>query len=243
MSFASLMLSLAPDVWFRQSDVHGGSGTMLDSSGNGRDGADLSITTGGASLLVGDSNGSKIYPGTGGFSYVNVAGWMAGASGAFSCHAIINSTRALNAIQEVLCRYNGNFPGSQFAFRLDNDKLAAYIFSGSGFGWCNGATTLVTTTTYCIGMSYDGTNARVYLNGLLDGTSGNTGSNSSTEPLMVGIRNVYADERYTGLIDEVAYKAGAVWSAATFAALNAAARGLSNADPIIRRPLRGLIVR
>ena len=77
--------------------------------------------------------------------------------------------------------YDTNFVGGT------DDKLHAYIYNGSS--WISVSTTTQPSAGvwYCMTMTYDGSNLKVYLNGVLEGTqSTGTGPLAGTSPLTIG---------------------------------------------------------
>ena len=88
----------------------------------------------------------------------------------------------------MMHRFNGYGMGydTNFVSGTDN-KLHAYIYNGSS--WISVSTTTQPSSGiwYCMTMTYDGSNLKVYLNGVLEGTqSTGTGPAAGTAPLTIG---------------------------------------------------------
>lgn len=97
----------------------------------------------------------------------------------------------------------------QFLLRIDNQRPAFWVEGGSGFRVVNGTTIVpLNTWTHLAGV-WDGSALRVYINGVLNGTTTSvTGQfNNSTHPVRVGAS--LTSEAFTGSIDEVR-----IWSTA-----------------------------
>src|SRR5882724_1552378 len=66
----------------------------------------------------------------------------------------------------------GNYGiGMQFLLRIDGNKPAFWVDNGSGFNVVNGGTTVPLNTWTHIAGVWDGSQLRVYFNGVLDGTN------------------------------------------------------------------------
>lgn len=103
----------------------------------------------------------------------------------------------------------GNYQsGMQFLLRVDNTRPAFWIDNG-GFRVVNGATVIpLNTWTHLAGV-WDGSDLKVYINGVLDGTTnGITGSfSSSSNPVRIGAN--LTSEPWNGKLDDVR-----IWSTA-----------------------------
>jgi len=98
----------------------------------------------------------------------------------------------------------GNYgTGMQFLLRIDGNKPAFWVDNGTGFNVINGGTTVpLNTWTHLAGV-WNGSQLKVYINGVLDGTSGSvTGSfPASTNPVRIGANQL--SEAFTGKLDAV----------------------------------------
>jgi C1A family cysteine protease len=91
---------------------------------------------------------------------------------------------------------------SAYILRVRGGQIQFYLYVGGGWQYLYGSTTTLTTGVwYHIAGVYDGTQMRVYLNGIVDGSMARTGLiNTSTSPLYIGRRlSNYLD----GTVDEV----------------------------------------
>lgn len=98
----------------------------------------------------------------------------------------------------------GNYTSGtmQFLLRVDNDRPAFWISNGA-LRSVNGSTVVpLNTWTHLAGV-WDGSELRVYINGVLDGTATITGGTlvSSANPVRIGANLL--SEAFTGRIDEV----------------------------------------
>ena len=98
----------------------------------------------------------------------------------------------------------GNYASGsmQFLLRVDNDRPAFWISNGT-FRSVNGTTVVpLNTWTHLAGV-WDGSQLRVYINGVLDGSATITGGTlvSSANPVRIGANLL--SEAFTGRIDEV----------------------------------------
>lgn len=212
MTYSSEVLSDSPLAYYRLGESSGT--TMVDASGNSRDGSHVATPTLGAtSLLVGDSNTAVGYS-SGKYSEVTSATWMDASP--FTIEALIKPT-GVSGTQTIASRYDGgdsgSFTVSSWTLRLDGNKLACYIFAGTTFSAATQSTTLSAGTTYHVAATYDGTTVTVYVNGTSVGTATRTGMNSPvSRNLRIARSGNSATEPYTGTIDEVAYYGSALSS-------------------------------
>lgn len=226
MTYTTEVLADTPEFFAHLGEASGT--TMTDASGNGRNGTyNGGITKGVPGLLsTGSDTAISIAGANGSYAPVTYAAWQDTAS--FSADCLIKPT-GVSGNPTILSRYGASFGASRFVFRLDGNKLAIYGFTaGGGLAAAVGTTVLTTGTTYHVGFSYDGTNLRLYLNGVLEAgpVAVAVGGGSSGVPLTVGARNtdgaINGANAFTGTIDEIAYY-GTALSAARFAAHYAAA--------------------
>lgn len=99
----------------------------------------------------------------------------------------------------------GNYgTGMQFLLRVDNNRPAFWVDNGSGsFRVVNGTTTVPLNTWIHLAGVWDGSQLRVYINGVLDGTAAVAGGAliASSNPVRIGANLL--SEAFTGRIDEV----------------------------------------
>lgn len=99
----------------------------------------------------------------------------------------------------------GNYQSGtmQFLLRIDANRTAFWVDPGTGFRVINGATTIpLNTWTHLAGV-WDGSQLRVYVNGVLDGTTPGVsgGFLASANPVRIGAS--LTSEAFTGKIDGV----------------------------------------
>ncbi len=94
-----------------------------------------------------------------------------------------------------------------------NGKASFYVAHNGGgdFANVNGVTALQVGTWYHIAGTFDGTNLRIYVNGVLEGTTTSAGAiNTNSKPFFIGRQDAGDGNRYfAGAIDDVR-----VWSTA-----------------------------
>src|SRR5688572_22761764 len=119
----------------------------------------------------------------------------------------------------------GNYlTGMQFLLRIDGGTAAFWVDNGSVFNVVNGGTTIpLNTWTHLAGV-WDGSELRVYVDGVLDGTT--TGVNgafpSSSNSFRIGANQL--SEGFTGNLDAVG-----IWATArTVPEINASIAGCLN---------------
>lgn len=216
--YSAAVLADSPLAYWRLGESSGT--TMVDSSGNGRDGTYAGgYTLGATGLLTGDADTCVDF--TNGEGRVADAAWMDVTSITVDC--VVN----LDAVnEEMLVERDSQGVGSDsrvFQFRVANGFLEFIYFTQSwGSNLARGSTTLQAGITYHLAATYDGTTARVYVDGVQDGTHDRVDTlNTGTRFINVG-RSGYADIWPSdGRIDEVAYY-GTALSAARIAAHAAA---------------------
>jgi hypothetical protein len=200
MSYSSEVLADSPLAYYRLDDTSGS--TMLDSSGNGHSGTYAGgFTLGATGLLVGDSNKAVDFASAS--STVTGASWMTSTT-AVTVEAIIQpDTVSAGSYNFIAVRDDNNGTGNLWWLVTKATKLTA-LCRGTEF---SGSTTLVAGNTYHVAFTYDGTTAKLYLNGVLDGSSARSGAMSSvTQDLAIGRwPNPSVPLYFDGRIDEVAY--------------------------------------
>jgi len=112
--------------------------------------------------------------------------------------AWINTNSGAN-LQTVTGDYVG--PTLQFLLRLDNMKPVFWVSNGS-YQNATGATTIPQNTWVHLAGTYDGTTIKIYVNGVLDGSSSFSGNLPTvSSPTRIGASLL--SEMFSGSIDEV----------------------------------------
>lgn len=207
MSYSSAVLADSPAFYARMGDASGT--TMTDSSGNSHNGTYASGTTLGATgLLLGDANTAVDF--ASGSASVAGAAWMATTT-TVTVEALIQPDTVSGASYNFIAvRDDNNGTGNVWWLVIKSGKLTA-LCRGTEF---SGSTTLVAGNTYHVAFTYDGTTAKLYLNGSLDGSSARAGAMSTTNyDIIIGRwGNSGLPLYFDGRIDEVAYYTSALSS-------------------------------
>lgn len=141
-------------------------------------------------------------------------------------NASLNLTGALtmeawvktNSSAEQVVIERGNWSNAEYSYDLvlSGGKARADIYQTSGsYGYVSGATTITTNVWHHIAAVYTGSQLKVYLDGVLDGT--NT-CNFTPQTNSAGVRigrgsNIYYPNNFNGRIDEVRISDGNVYTA------------------------------
>jgi hypothetical protein len=133
----------------------------------------------------------------------SISGWIKRDADSGAAETIINS--------------RGSNTG--YSVRISSgDKLGFVLADGAAASENSGTTSLAVGTWYHIAVTYDGTNARVYVNGALELTAADAYSANTTTALYIGTRD-NGTERFNGKIDELTYHGSTVLTDAQIANL------------------------
>lgn len=180
-------------------------------------GAQVGTLTSAAGLITSDTNAA-------------ISGWSTSAYGVIPYNATLNpATFSIvgrikrdtdsGSSEYIIDSVGPTFTGYYVAV-TNADKLSLRIGNGASSVIATGATSLATGTEYTFAATYDGTNARVYLDGVLDGTSGSvTISANASGAFYIG-RASSGTNPFTGPIDELQVYSGTVLTAAEIALLH-----------------------
>lgn len=216
--YSATVLSDAPLAYYRMGEASGT--TLVDSSGNGRNGT----WTGGPTfaqpgLLTSDPNTSVSFDNTDDRATVVSAAWM--NVSAITLETLVNLT---SVAQEMLLERDDQASASAaFQFRVSAGKVEFIVFVNGARTVLSIASnaTLVVGTTYHLAATYEGTTLRLYVNGALDKSAAAAGTlNTPARDLAIG-RSSTGIWPVGGRMDEVAYY-GTVLSAARITAHAAA---------------------
>ena len=210
-SYASQVLADSPLGYYRLGEASGS--VMADSSGRGNNGTypstPSSPTLGAPGLLVGDADTAVTFTG-GQRALVPYASWMSVPQFTAEC---VFELSTLTGDMAIINRANydasNTSPDRVWFIHQNGGSLSFGVyFEGGGYYTSGGVATLVTGKPYHVALTYDGTTARLFLNGSLVGSvvrAGNPRAGSGVD------LNVAADQggnlgTTTGItIDEVAF--------------------------------------
>ena len=144
------------------------SGVVTDSSGNGRNAlAGTAGTTYGVPGLLNQDPTNNCMDFAGGWVDTTYGSWMDYTTHTIECWVKTDGGSSIGLVDRD---HGGN---RVFQFRISGNKLEAIVFNtGGSVTSVAGATTLFNNVIYHLAYTFDGSVARVYVNGVLDGTSG-----------------------------------------------------------------------
>lgn len=216
-SFATVAAALSPGAWYRLGDAT--TTTMTDSSGNGRNGTYTVVSgwphLGQTGLVTGDSTTSAAFTdGIGTPGIASYASWMDSPT-ALSLFVIAKTTASGNMF--MLGRDDGTNRVWQFTLnsgKFGFTKIATVVTATSPAAYNDGA-------IHDFGATYDGSNIRLYVDGVKVTTTAAAGSLGTAHcNFAIGARN-NGNNPFGGNLQE-AMVANAVWADSDFAALHAA---------------------
>lgn len=221
--YAAAVLADSPLAYYRLGESSGS--TMVDSSGNNRDGTYTSVTLGTAGLLTADSDTAATFASGSGRGEVADAAWMDIGSN-ITVEAIIK-TSATSVYQYIAARDFTTAASSRiWAMRLANTGRLQVERIVGGLVTSNGTTVINDGNRHHVAFTYDGSNIRLYVDGSLETTTAATGTIDGTAQFSIGAAgagtNVWTNHHFQGVIDEVAFY-GTALSGARIAAHYAAA--------------------
>lgn len=188
--YSGLLLDSAPVAYYRLGEAAGAT-TLVDSSGNGRDGAfDGTRTLGQPGLLVGDADTAVRFSGGGG-AETTVGPWPTTAITvtAWFKPALLSGYRAIAHHQSWSIYQSGSY---------------LYVDFNTSDGYFSLVKGGLTTGVQFVAFVYDGSMARLFYNGVeVPSTYESvTGALAASDVLQIGRWDTYY--RYDGWIDEVA---------------------------------------
>jgi len=205
-SYADQVLADSPVAYWRLGEASGT--TMVDSSGNGRDGTYTnSPTLGVTGLIAGDSDTCVDFDGTNVGNAGDDAAWD---STEVTVEAWINADVSQKMI---VTRWANSNLGECWALDTFGAGGKARFYGSNTSGSsvvATGSTTLSTGTTYHVAGTYNSSDKkfRVYVNGSLEGTSsalsGTWANESNNISITVGRRQDSGLTQWNGRLDEIA---------------------------------------
>ena len=148
------------------SDAEGAT-TMVDSSGNGRNGTYTNVGLGAVSM-IGSATGGE-FNGIDTFGAVTSAAWMNVTNITVEC---VWRPYRNNTLMTMISRESGTSASRTFQFRVSSGGKLEFLFwdAAGTIRTVTGATTITRLTRTHVAATYDGSNAYVYLGGTQDGT-------------------------------------------------------------------------
>lgn len=206
MSYSAEVLADSPLDYFRLGESSGTTAVNAGTGGHGNGTYVGSPTLGAAGLLSGDANTSVDLSGSG--QYVETAD-ATPLYTAITVEAVIRPDSVAGGRDIVGRRYNGNALNECWQFRvLDGGKLDLFFVAGGTYYTSyQSASSLSAGQTYHVAATWDGSNVRLYINGVLDGTHAHTAiPNNGSTKLRIGWSAFGSpfEEYWDGRIDEVA---------------------------------------
>jgi hypothetical protein len=218
--YAAVVLADSPLAYYRLNEATSAT-TVADSSGNSRTANVTGTLTSATGLLTGDTDTALSSAATA-VAIAPYAAWQSVSSFTAECWV---KPSALGGARTFVARFDGwvptsSFSPSSFSLRASSGgNLEACIFYSGNNQALNNGSSLSTGVRYHLAMTYDGTTARVYLNGVQDFTISASGMNAGT--LGLSIARAQGAEAFEGVIDEVAYYGTALSAGRILAHYNA----------------------
>lgn len=174
--YAGAVLADSP-AWYPKLDETSGT-VAVDASGNGRNGTYTSAFTLGAASLLTDGSGSAVQfvGNAGGGIFLADAAWMDFTALTFEC--LVNFSSPVDATNgDALISHYGAGGAAALLWRTTAGKLGLQLqISGVGFINCNGTTTPANGTKYHVAGTWDGSQSKIAVNGLVENTVAAAGS-------------------------------------------------------------------
>lgn len=216
VSYSSTILADGPTAYYRLDDT---ASTAADSGGNNLSGTiGSSVTKSVSGLLTGDSDTAMAFPG------------VQNSSGAVTVPRTALLEPSTTVSMEMWLRftttpktytvpmaYGDDTVYAPYDFYFNSGKIVAQFFLSSGALIATSPSALSANTTYYLAATYDGTTARLFVNGAQVASASKTGTLSGYKAnfgLAIGDDAGFSDPGFAGTLDEVAVYSGKVLSAA-----------------------------
>lgn len=196
------VLARSPALYLRHGEASG-STTMLDSSGNGRNGAYANSPTLGTAALIANDSDTAVTLASASQQYGEVANaaWMSGWT-TFTIMGWIKRA-ATGTNHTIMARdlTGGNGP---WRLRVGSGDKLEFLLWHTGVQSLAGVTSLAASTRYHVAAKYTGSQMVIYVNGSVDGTASASGALNSVDApnLRVGAYGSMF-ELFNGVIDEM----------------------------------------
>ncbi|MCX6117436.1 MAG: LamG domain-containing protein, partial [Proteobacteria bacterium] len=194
-SYQGVVLADSPIGYWRMGETSGT--TVIDSSGNGMNGTYInSPTLSVAGHITGDSNTAITLNGS--TQYATVSHSSTAITGAMSAEAWYRSSNVAIGEQQILSKFPGGDTNYYFGIYQSKVELAV-----TGNQYKQSTSTLSNNTLYHLVATYDLSNVRFYINGILDATVPLTVTPVSSGSLLNIARYSGGNSYVFGTLDEV----------------------------------------
>jgi hypothetical protein len=211
VTYSSEVLADSPGLFLRLGEASGS--TAEDDSGNNRDGSYVaSPTLGVTGALTADANTAVTLNGT--TQYVEIANAAWQNTSTLTLEAWIKTTTAANSARSVWDRDSSTAAQRVFNFNVaqSGGKLRfTRLYNAAGTGVFDSVTSVQDVNDgvwHHVAVTYDGTTAVLYIDGVVDKTATMSGGirSTSTTPLRVGAKSTTTPSEFLpGSLDEAAY--------------------------------------
>lgn len=194
-----------PDAYFSFDEVEWG--YIDDESGNNRGLMTSNNLTASDSLLVTGEGRSAFFNRTNAYGSMAYAAWMAvGSTFTMSCR--IRPTSALIANNGCIAGRWTTTGHTIWLISVVGAKLDAFVVTSGTDRHVIGSTTLSADTNYTVAMRWDGSNVKVLLDGVVDGTASAPGTIAASTSAALEVGRAASSSTsgilWGGLIDELA---------------------------------------
>lgn len=219
--YSNTILSDSPLAYCRLGELAGA--TAFDSSGNVRDATiNGGVTLGATGALSKDRDTAMIFDGNSGYIAVP-SSVIQGTTGTWECWFKLST---LNFTTNPRLIANDNVGSSHNGFELGISAGAGSIFANLGYGTANAqvaySTTLFVGVWYHVVVTFDGTTAILYLNGInVAQTTVGHNLTAGANAYNIGRNPAYSGDYFPGSLDEPAFYSGVLSAARVTARYNA----------------------
>ena len=198
----------SPLAYYRLDDA---GSTLADSSANALNGSyGSSVTHGASGLITTNSNAAASFPG-GSWSASSIATVAKNTTlqtASISAEAWVKETTANSSGYIDVLSYGPQSGGQAWSIQITpTNTFSFYVLTPGGGVYVGGSTVLSTGTAYQVDGTWDGTNARLYVNGNLEASTTGSGSVSygsvGTYGLSIGAGQSTSRNVFNGTIDDV----------------------------------------